>query len=62
MSIRSTLEKLCRPDTHDDPKNFSDIELKAAVEKASQELEDRGWEVRRLGRRGDLTFTKTVKL
>jgi len=62
MSIRSALAKLCRPDTHDDPKKFSDIELKAAIEKATQELESRGWTGSKVGKRDTLTFSKTIEL
>lgn len=44
--MKSNLERLIRPDTHDEARAFSDEELKAAADKAVNELRRRGWNLR----------------
>ena len=45
MSIRSTLQKLIDPNTTDEVRTLSDIELKTALTKAATELQARGYEL-----------------
>lgn len=58
---RSVLDRLARPDTHDEAKQFSDVELKNALDTAARELIARGWEVR-IRCDGKLLISKTATL
>lgn len=60
--MKSILERLIRPDTHDEVKAFSDAELKAAVDAAVAELKSRGWGIGGSVMTQKITFQKRLEL
>ena len=63
MSVKDILKSLIRPVTSEELKEISDRDLKSALEKAADELKNRGWEIGVSGSfGGHITVKKTVKL